>query len=540
MTETSQKIVKESTAIHLPYGQTGYFSRIVIDYLNGDAKLASFYQYAPNIKGIKQAIADKKNYSYNRKLLVEELQKQYQGLNISSKLTENLGLLLQPNTYTVTTAHQPNIFTGPLYFVYKILHAIKLAETLQQELSGYHFVPVFYMGSEDADLDELGHVTIEGKKYQWQTKQTGAVGRMKVDKAFIQLMNEMHGQLAVHPHGEELLALFKHCYREGKAIQEATLELVNTLFGEYGLVVLIPDNANLKRAFNSIVEKELKEQFSHKAVEKTLAQLGQHYQVQAGGRDLNLFYLMDDKRERIELRGIKYEVQGLQLQFTENELLTELHKHPERFSANVILRGVFQEMLLPNIAFIGGGGEIAYWLELKKVFEAVNVPYPVLILRNSFLLNTKEQQELFQSLGFLVEEIFKSEAELINKYTQRESNHHLSLSEEKGELNAFYQQLHNALLNLDPTLSEHVNALQAKALKKIEALEKKMLRSAKRKFEAEQRKIHKLKEQLFPKNSLQERAENIAAFYAREGKSIIEKVYHNSSALNQQFTIITY
>ncbi len=540
MNEMSQTIVKGSTAIHIPYRQTGFFSKIVIDYLNGDEKLKPFYNYAPDVAGIKQAVKDRKDFNYDRKLLVEELKNQYQGLNVSAKLAHHLELLLLPNTFTITTAHQPNIFTGPLYFVYKILHAIKLAESLQQELSDYNFVPVFYMGSEDADLEELGSVTINGRKYQWQTKQTGAVGRMKVDKAFIQLMNELHGQLAVQPHGEEILTLFRICYKEGKTIQQATLELVNALFGEYGLVVLIPDNANLKRPFIPVVERELKEQFSHNIVERTLSDLSKYYKEQAGGRDINLFYLLDDKRERIELRNSKFEVQSLGLQFDEADILNELKQHPERFSANVILRGIFQEMILPNVAFIGGGAEIAYWLELKNVFEVAKVPYPVLVIRNSFLILTREQQELFQSLGFLIEDIFKSERELINQYTLRESHHQLSLSEEKGELNSFYQKLHDTLLSLDPTLSEHVNALQAKSLKKVDALEKKMLRSAKRKFEAEQRKIHKIKTLLFPNDGLQERVENIAGFYAKEGAGVINKMYEDSLALEQAFTIVTY
>jgi len=142
-------------------------------------------------------------------VLVQELQKQYEGLSLAETLNTNIQLLLRENTFTVTTAHQPNIFTGPLYFIYKILHAVKLADVLQKQMPEYNFVPVYYMGSEDADLDELGAINIDGVNYKWNTDQTGAVGRMKVDTAFLQLIVQMQGQLGVLPHGNELIEVFK-------------------------------------------------------------------------------------------------------------------------------------------------------------------------------------------------------------------------------------------------------------------------------------------------------------------------------------------
>src|SRR5215216_6349152 len=145
----------ETNCTYLPYHQTNYFSNIVIDYINADKKLQPFYKYPVSIEGIKQSIEARKLFSQQREVLVQELNKQYVGIPQPAKLSENIQLLLQPNTFTITTAHQPNIFTGPLYFIYKLLHVIKIAYELNKQLTGYHFVPVYYMGSEDADLDEL-------------------------------------------------------------------------------------------------------------------------------------------------------------------------------------------------------------------------------------------------------------------------------------------------------------------------------------------------------------------------------------------------
>ncbi len=529
----------KQAANYLPYESTGYFSKIVSDYLSQSPQLKPFYQHAPTMAGIKEAIAARKTFATPRKLLVEVLTEQYAGLSLSKKVKQNIASLAKETTFTVTTAHQPNIFTGPLYFIYKILHAAKLAEELAAEWPEYTFVPVYYMGSEDADLDELGYVNVGGQKLIWETKQTGAVGRMKVDKGLIKLIHAINGQAGVLPYGNELYELFTNAYTEGKTIQQATLELVNALFADYGVVVLIPDNARLKMAFHSVVEKELLEGFSHKAVAETIPQLAAHYKVQAGGREINLFYLTDNKRERIEKEGDVYEVKTLGLRFTKEEILGELQQHPERFSGNVILRGAFQETILPNIAFIGGGGELAYWLELKNVFAAVNIPYPVLLLRNSFLFMHREQEARVKKLGFTYADLFKEEFTLVNTLVKRESENQLDLAKEIEQAHNYYNGLQKITDAVDKSLSKHVIALEVKAVKKIAELEKKIIRAEKEKYAVQQNQIAKIKQELFPNNSLQERVDNFSIHYAQQGKAWINKVYKVSFGLAPGFGVFS-
>jgi len=528
----------ETDCEYLSYKATGYFSKMLIDYVKGDEKLQPFYKYPVSVEGIKASIEARKQFETPRNLLAEELKKQYNGIALSKKQEQNLQLLLQKNTFTTCTAHQPNIFTGPFYFIYKILHAVKLADYLNELMPENNFVPFYYMGSEDADLDELGHINLNGEKLVWDTKQTGAVGRMKVDKALIKLIDRIAGELEIDVHGKELISLFRAAYKEGVSIQQATLYLVNELFKEFGLLVLIPDNAVLKKQFHQVVKKELLESFSHSLVEKTSEQLRQHYKVQASGREINLFYLTDTKRERLEKEGDRFKVEGLGLSWSQEEILAETEDHPERFSANVILRGVFQEMILPNIAFIGGGGEIAYWLELQKVFEAVKVPFPVLIVRNSFLVLNETQKQATKKLGLNISDLFKPMEELINTLVAGESTLQLSLEKEKEQLKAFYTNLEQLTRKIDTTLAEHTAALQAQALQKIDAIEKKMLRSEKRKFEVQYRQIVRLKKQLFPRNSLQERVNNFSPFYTKHGKELLNKMYKTSLSLEQEFALL--
>ncbi len=525
-------------AQYIPYSKTGSFSKIVTDYLSNVPALQSFYNYTPDITGIKKAIADRKKYTTNRKVLVDELQKQYSSIQTSDRVKANVEQLLQDNTFTICTAHQPNIFTGHLYFLYKILHAIKLADELNETIKDAHFVPVYYMGSEDADLAELGEVNINGKQYRWQTDQKGAVGRMKIDKPFIKLIDEIQGQLSVEPFGKEISEVIKQAYQPGKTIEQATFELVHGLFAEFGLVILLPDNVALKTLFIPVVRKELEEQFSQQTVAETIAQFPAEYKVQAAGRELNLFYLKDDTRERIEVSGNNFTVANTTITFSKKTLLEELNNHPERFSANVILRPVFQEIILPNIAFIGGGGELAYWLELKKVFEFLKVPFPVLLLRNSFMIVNKKNADKIQTLQFTAPDFFAPADELIKKIVERESSLQLDLDKESAALTELYKKMGSVAATIDSTLEKHAAALHTSALKRITSLQKKMFKAEKKKFEAQQRQVEKIKSLLFPNGTLQERIDNLLPYYALFGKDFLRMLYENSKGLAHEFCIL--
>ncbi|HMU46348.1 MAG TPA: bacillithiol biosynthesis cysteine-adding enzyme BshC [Chitinophagaceae bacterium] len=529
----------DSTSTRLPYRQTGAFSKIALDYIDQDAAIKPFVSHPPTLQGIKKAIEERKGFSYSREVLVQELKKQYANINTNKKVSDNIESLLLVNTFTITTAHQNNIFTGPLYFIYKIIHVIKLADHLNQVLPDYNFVPVFYIGSEDADLDELNHIWLGGEKLVWETKQTGAVGRMKIDKALLKLIDRIEGQLSVLPDGNEIVSKLREFYKEGITIQDATFAFVNFLFAEYGLVVLLPDNAALKKQMTAIFEDDLLNQTASAIVEGTAKKLSNAgYKVQANPREINLFYLKDDLRERIEKISEKFTIHHSPFTFSQSEILEELKNHPERFSPNVILRGLYQETILPNIIFTGGGGETAYWLQLKDLFAHYKIPFPVLVLRNSFLLIEKKWRERIAKLGFSVEEFFLDEQELMNRVVAKESNNETKLNGSLTEMEQLYETFKKQAAKVDTTLEKHVESLKLKTVQRLQELEKKMLRAEKRKFSDKQRQIHTIKEHLFPGEGLQERRENLSYYYSIWGPDFIQKLYDHSLALEQEFVIL--
>ena len=551
-------------ATPISYRSTGLFSALINDYIETKGTAQSFVNYAASKEGYKKAIEQRASFPTNRKVLVEVLQNQYTQLakevndasvlnnnnnnalnnSLNTKeafklVNDNVNLLLKENTFTVTTAHQPNIFTGPLYFFYKILHTIQLAAELKKQFPQHNFVPVYYMGSEDADLQEVGSYNLAGEAYQWNTKQKGAIGRMKVDDELIKLLQNLEGYWLVQPAGKEALQVLKQAYQKGKTISEATLALVHAFFGKYGLVVLQPDDTKLKSLFIEVMEKELRTGFSQKAIQPTKEKLASTYHVQSDGRDLNLFYLKENTRARIDKQGASYIVVDTEMRFTEEEIVKELHAHPDRFSPNVILRGVYQETILPGIAFIGGGGELAYWMELKTVFTEVKVHYPILQLRNSFMFMNEKQIAHWNSLGFSLEDLFKPMLELELDYVKNQTKENLALTNHIASLNDLYASIQQDVIKIDTSLGDHAKNLSLQAQKKLALLEKKMIRAEKRKQQTSIDRIQAIKGSLFPNNSLQERVENFSEWVGAYGWDWVEAILENSTTLNPSFTIIT-
>ncbi|MDP4247846.1 MAG: bacillithiol biosynthesis cysteine-adding enzyme BshC [Bacteroidota bacterium] len=521
----------------LSYRQTGYFSKIITDYLDQADTLRPFYEHPANAGGIMASIKARQGFRVNRPALVDRLRRQYEGVHAAAPVQRNIEALLDEEVFTVCTAHQPAIFTGSLYFIYKILHCIRLATKLGEDHPGKRFVPVFYMGSEDADLEELGKVYLHGEKLEWDTKQKGAVGRMST-KGLEPLFHRIEGELSVQPFGAELVGILREAYLESPDIQTATFRLLHHLFSDYGLVVLNADDVELKRLMIPVFEDDLFRNIPSRIVEETTRALSQHVKVQANPRMINLFYLKDDLRGRIEKRDGVFYVHESSIVFSEEELREELHRHPERFSPNVILRGLFQETLLPNIAFIGGGGETAYWLELKDLFRHYGVPYPVLVMRNSFLLVEAQWTEKLERAGLSAIDVFRAEDELMNELVKRQSTLQLSLEKEIGEAQSYYTRLKQVSAAVDPTLVQHVDALETKALEPVRELEKKLLKAEKRKFKDQQRQIHAIQTSLFPLNSLQERVDNFMPWYARHGRQFLKDLYDHSLTLEQQFVVL--
>lgn len=523
----------------IPYQQTGYFSKLIIDYLNQEHQLHTLYNRFPSIEAFKDQIEEKQHQfpKIHRTVLVERLLHQYRNTDTSAQTGNHIQLLSRENTFTVVTGHQLNLFTGPLYFLYKIISVINLCKDLKKRYPEQHFVPVYWMATEDHDFDEINFFNFNRMKFQWNKHVSGPVGRLDTT-GLDAVYEQFRQQLGIGHNAAYLADLFKKAYLNHGNLADATRFLANELFGDYGLVIIDGDDTELKRLFVPHIREELLNQSSYKAVAKSFSVL-KDYSIQVNPREINLFYIEDGLRERIILENGSYRVNNTDLVFSEAELLTQLQAHPEKFSPNVILRPLYQEVILPNLCYIGGGGELAYWLELREVFQQHHIVFPMLLLRNSALLLTYKQNTKREKLGLTWEDLFLKTDAFLHKKTADLAQNLFDFDQQKKFLEEQFQQLELLSLKTHPSFTGAINAQKTKQIKGLENLEKRFLKAERLHNQDVIDRMLELKIALFPNNSLQERVDNFASFYLDFGKDLIPSLIKELDPLHQNYTVIT-
>lgn len=524
----------------IPYRNTGYFSSLILDYLDRKPELKEFIADFPDIKAFKSRMESRGHFSSTkRKRLQTSLLNQYQEAQVQlhPRVAASIELLSQDNCYTVTTGHQLSILSGPLYFIYKILDAIKLAEQLKEEYPEAEFVPIYWMATEDHDFEEIAFINLFGGKLKWHNDLKGAVGHMPTF-GMGKVLDELEEHLGPGKQAKEILAIFREAYHERQNLSQATRYFVNALFEQFGLVILDGDDKVLKREMIPTFRKDLKDGTIHQKLQAQSQALSETYFSQVFPREINLFYLSPGKRERIEKKEDRWVVLNTNISFTEEELEQELESHPERFSPNVALRPVYQEQILPNLAYIGGGGEIAYWFQLKSMFDELELPFPLLILRNSVLLVPEKWQNRLNDLGLELSHLFHDLDKIKADYLKAGFPKDAELTKFDCQLEEMFSELEELALLTDESMLGAVNAQRQKQLNGIENLRKKLIRAEKRRNKERMEKLERIYFALFPKGGLQERHDNLSPYYADYGPALIEKLHKNLNPLDFRFTLI--
>ncbi len=506
----------------MPLSATGQFSSLFLDYLNQAPAVKPFYGEFPTLDAFPRQIQQKEFTAENRTILADVLTRQY--AHIAN--APDLDALRQPNTFTVTTGHQLNMFTGPLYVVYKIVTILNLAKKLNETYPDYRFVPVYWMASEDHDFAEISHFRLFGRTHSWHTEQRGAVGRMN-PRELIDVFNDI----------PEKLSLFEEAYLKHNTLADAVRYYMHELFGAQGLICLDADDQDLKRIFSPIIRDELLQQQTSLLVNSTTEELNElGYKTPISPRDINLFYLIDGLRERIARTDRGYDVLNTKLRFTETELLAELAQYPERFSPNVVMRPLYQETILPNLAYIGGPSEVPYWLQLKAEFDQYGIAFPMLMPRNFALYVPRVAARRINKLGLSAADMFQDVVALKRAYIEHHSEHSLKFDAENKLVNRAMATILQKAQLVDPTLEKAVLAETKRFANAVVRLEKKMRRAEEHNQETGVRQLLTVKEELFPGGTPQERADNFLTFYLNDPR-FLEKLLANFDPLNYQMQV---
>lgn len=505
----------------IPSTQLNFLHRLTEDYINQSEDLTEFYHYTPTLDGAIEAIEKRQFTQEKRNILVDALKRQYNQLKTDASVQANIEALTNQSTFTVTTGHQLALFTGPLYFIYKICGTIKLAKDLSAQLPDHKIVPVFWLASEDHDFEEIQSANIGTKKLTWLKDASGAVGRLKTEEIDA-VISQLQEFLGISIHANQLVALFKKAYTSKNTLAEATRIIVNQLFGHFGLIIIDGDDAELKKVFAPTIQKDILEGVSFENIQATNAQLeSRGYKIQVNPREINFFYLTENFRERFIPTENGFGVMNSTYVFTADELQKELDQHPERFSPNAVLRPLYQETILPNIAYIGGGAEVAYWLELKSMFDAHKVQFPVLLLRDSAGILPHQTLRKTDELLHL-RDVFLDETAYINKLIENQKVQLPDFEKYTIEFQQLFDRLKSDVTQHNVGIEDSVSARFKQTENSIDSIKDKLMREMRKKQLLHKDRFFELKELVFPQGKLQERYLNVSEIYTSHGIGMLD------------------
>ncbi|MFY0643688.1 MAG: bacillithiol biosynthesis cysteine-adding enzyme BshC [Bacteroidia bacterium] len=487
-----------------------YFSSDFIESYTKSQSLKEFYSYDPSLEGLRDRISDKPEFKpEQRTLLVDCLAQQYQrsGIDLSnSPVGEALKKLAKEKTYTVTTGQQIHVGVGPLYVLYKILDTIRLAEEISQT-EEIDVVPVFWMATEDHDLEEIQDVSLFGKRFKWKTDQEGAVGRMSTE-GIHDLFVEIEGTLNLSERQLDFLKLAKECYSSSN-YADANRRLVHALFENSGLLVLDADEKSLKSLITEIFSNELKglNLASLKNATEKFAEKGYGSQVHV--RDINLFLLNKNGRHRI-IRENEELLANDRILCKTHEIDQFLEDNYQNISPNVLIRPLYQEMILPNLMYVAGPSELKYWMQLKLLFEQYKLQLPLLFLRTSNVV-LREKQLNKMDINHL-STLYKPEKDIISHISEKMAVIEQNLMAELEKSRKALQELSNlsALTLKGFSLEGKINKIEPK-LTEIEGLISERL-SQMAKDDSKLKAILKFKNAHFDPSNPQERVKHLIEF----------------------------
>lgn len=521
----------------IPFTDIESIPLLIKDFLQ--QKIPGFEELIFSTDHITQQIRQKGNAFSNqqRKVLVEVLKQQYGDLRCSDRQSRNIEALLDSNTFTITTGHQLNLFSGPVFFIYKILQTIKTAALLSEKFPQHKMVPVFWMATEDHDFEEINHFSTENFYYETKAKSGGAVGKIVLQDDFF--ISEFEQEFKDSVFGTELILMMKRSYRKGNSLTTATKSLVQELFAAYGLIVIDGDDAALKAEMKSVFRAELLHHELKESTKETVEFLQKVYgKVQVNPRDTNLFYL-SETRNRIAFDRGQYHIVDTKRVFSEQEILAELDQHPEKFSPNALMRPVYQETVLPNLAYIGGNAEVMYWLELKRYFEKRELPFPVLIPRNSLLFISEKNIEKAEKIGLRIHDFFRNFATVSREMLMTDNKILQLLNEQEQQLKSQFDQLAAQSQKTDKSFGHLVNAEQRRQLNSFQRMKKRLLRAEKIKQHEKLERLENLFLAIHPGNSWQERVYNFSVFYSLLGHDWLRYCYHEMDVEKSELIILS-
>jgi bacillithiol biosynthesis cysteine-adding enzyme BshC len=511
-----------------------FYPKIIKDYLSGNLKSKNIVDWEYSLEQVK--LNKKRRYSSKtRSIVYQYFLNEYASFELTKKETLNIELFSKEGTFTITTGHQLMLLGGPMFFYTKIMDVIKLAK--QTSTIENPVLPIFWMASEDHDYEEISTIKLFGKKITSHGNNKGPVGRIP-KKQFDEFLKEVNYVLGEGEEFCEIKKLINKAFDSGKNLSQITKVFVRELFKDEGLLIIDPDCKELKTLFSEVAERELFEEVTFKSSKKHLEKLKSNYKLQVNPREINLFYIENEIRKRLIKTEGGFSTSDNSIFWTYSEMKNLIFDSPEKISPNVLLRAIYQEILLPDLAYVGGAGEISYWLELKPVFDAFQLDFPIPLVRSSYFVLKNKSYEWLRKKSIKLDSLFEDENLQINRLTKALSSNILSFENEKLYLQEFYSSLSLKGKNINPQLEKIVLGEEKRANSALKNVEKRFLNAEKKKHEQELLKLKIIIYKLFPEGKPMERVDSFIPFITKENFNFKDAIRSSPSLFEQKIVFV--
>ncbi len=517
----------------IPFDRIDTFSRLFASYCREPDSLSDYFSGDFRNDDHLRRSADAAAGVYrDRKTLVEVLLQQNEAWDLNEPARRQIERLAAPNSVAVVTGQQVGLFAGPLYTLYKTVTTVKLARRLEQ-ITGRPVVPVFWLEGEDHDFDEVRATNLmagnEPVRLEYEDEPSGGgsnrgpVGRLVLQDSISILHEKMEELLPVTEFRDEVMALVRETYRPGATLRDAFARLMRRLFADTGLVFISADNARLKSLVRPLFRRELDDfEGSHRRMVDTSARLAESYHAQVHARPLNLFLLEENGRYPLEPQEGGFGLRGTDRRYASTELHALLETEPERFSPNVVLRPLVQDLLLPTAAYVAGPSEVAYFAQFSTLYEWAGIPMPIIYPRLSATLIEGKVRKVLDRYGLSVMDVGGDLESLFKRLVvdQMDVDPHSVFAAATERINEAVDGLRRLAEHVDPTLGRTAEATRSAIGKELDSLLARIVKAEKRNHETLRAQLEKVHGNLYPGGKPQERVLSVLHLMNKFGPEV--------------------
>jgi len=512
-------------------------SSLVRDYVHAFSRLSAFFAGDPHAPDAYRRQSEQRDArAYQRNELRDALLAQNEAWNVPPIVRQRIQELSEPRAVAVVTGQQTGLFGGPLYTLYKALTTLALAARLRGEL-GRPVIPVFWMASEDHDVAEADHIqlldrtgTLVTLRHTSWTSPLGFMpANLRLGPAILETLERVWDLLPSTEFAPALREVLGQAFAPERTLAEAFARWMVHLLGESGLVLADGADPALKRLAARILRQEMDEAPRSSqcvlATREPLRALGYPVQIEARPDGVNCFLLREGRRG-LTRDGENFRLRDGGQRIPAADLRRLAQEEPERLSPNVVLRPIVQDAIFPTIAYVAGPGELAYFAQLRQVYQAFDVHMPLIVPRATLTLVEPRVAQLLERFHLSLPDLTREPEQLASRVlrAQLPPDFEATLTKARDSVGEIFRGVAEAIAAVDPTLRATAGQTSGHIQGHLDQLERKAVQALKRREAETRQQVQRVREALMPGGKPQERVFPALPFLARYGPRLLDTI----------------